>query len=182
MIGERDSAGHNSPRDVPPVFPRLRNSLCNSAWSVRDGMNYCAVAIEVPAAFFPVSEETEETRRRMGKSFVLEPWQNKTRNPHSRLRWASGNARLKKRSPPWASSTRLVVAADERAGGGHTRHPSDTLDRVAILTFVGGISDRSLTGSVHTAVNGVRCYRAILSYRLAFDIRIPSLISIAKEP
>ena len=28
-----------------------------------------------------------------------------------------------------------------------TRHPSDTLDRVAILTFVGGISDRSHTGS-----------------------------------
>ena len=52
--------------------------------------------------------------------------------------------------------------ADELTGG-HTRHPSDTLDRVAILTFVGGISDRSLelTGSVHPAVGGVQCYRAI---------------------
>ena len=72
--------------------------------------------------------------------------------------------------------------ADEPTGGGHTRHPSDTLDRVAILTFVGGISDRSLTGSVHTAVNGVQCYRAISSYRPAFDIRILLLISIAQEP
>ena len=60
-----------------------------------------------------------------------------------------------------------------------TRHPSDTLDRVAILTFVGGISDRSLTGSVHTAVNGVQCYRAISSYRPAFDIRI---LLLAQEP